>query len=250
MDINETLTAIRTADSDELNRIEDAIKARRRALTASIKVGDYLELHDVSPKFLAGTIVEVTGFRKTRILVKPVAGANLARAIERFGAHGTAAQSAILRPVSALNQRYLDAYLATVGSAPTTAATGTAAPPAAPVTPPFGRPYVDAVVSPQIGERYELQNVKPKYLAGTVVEVVGYGTSRVKVKLIAGAELARAIERFGETANVTLNMLAAITPETQAFLDAIAKVQETAQHIIDSADEDEQALAAAGATAG
>lgn len=235
MGITATLTAIASADADELVRIEAAVAARRKTLTSQIAVGDFVELTDVSPRYLEGTVVEVAGRRNSQLLVKAVAGPQIARAKARFGDRPFGAKLAILRPLTETGRRYLDAHLAAMATATST----TDAPPAATdpiVTVPAGDAPDPA--APKIGDGFELTNLRPKYLEGTVVEVVSFNITRIVVKLVAGPELARAKERFGDTATVKPTMLRPISAETQAFLDALAQVEQTARRIAESDDLD------------
>lgn len=234
MDITATLTAIASADADELGRIEAAVAARRKALTSQVGVGDFVELTDISPRYLEGTVVEVTGRRNSKLLVKAVAGPQVHKARARLGDSPFAASPAILRPLTESGRRYLEAHRATADAA-SAVDSATSLPQAAPParTPAAGAPDPKA---PKVGDRFELTNLRPKYLDGTVVEIVSFNVTRIVVKLIAGPELERARARFGDTPTVKPTMLRPVSAETQAFLDALAQVEQTARRIAESDD--------------
>ncbi len=234
MDITAHLTAIASADADDLVRIEAAVAARRKALTSQIAVGDFVELTDVSPRYLEGTVVEVTGRRNSKLLVKADAGPQIHKARARFGESPFGASPSILRPLTETGRRYLDAHQAA------TSATVTAPASTAPVVTVGAVPAGDAPdpAAPKVGDRFELTNLRPRYLEGTVVEVVSFNITRIVVKLVAGPELARAKERFGDTPTVKPTMLRPVSVETQAFLAALAQAEQTARRIVESDDID------------
>lgn len=233
MDINDIITAIASADAEDLAKITTAAEARRKALTSQIAVGDFVELTDVSPRYLEGTVVEVTGRRNSKLVVKAVAGPQIARAKARFGDAPFTAATSILRPLSETGRRYLDA--ATANGALATATTGTDSDESTASTSTAAGGTPDPA-APKVGDRFELTNLRPKYLEGTVVEIVSFNVTRIVVKLIAGPEIERARARFGDTPTVKPTMLRPVSAETQAFIDAIAQAEQTARRIVESDD--------------
>lgn len=103
MDTATPLTALDVARSilageydDDLATISEAARQRRKDVSAreaklngmTLKPGDRVTLHGLSPKLLNGAVVEVTRVDRTRVLVKPIDDVTDFLAAQRLG-HGS-----------------------------------------------------------------------------------------------------------------------------------------------------------------
>jgi len=79
-----------------LDSLQSAINERRKDVRArharlnglTLKAGDRVTLHGLSPKFLNDEVVEVVTVNKTRVAVKSIDGVTGFRAAARIGSHG------------------------------------------------------------------------------------------------------------------------------------------------------------------
>lgn len=83
-------------DSD-LDVLAEAVRMRRKDVKAregrmnalTLKPGDHVRMHGLTPKILNDAVVEVVSLRRTRVNVKAIDGVTNPLAAQRVGTHGT-----------------------------------------------------------------------------------------------------------------------------------------------------------------
>lgn len=95
--LREVLAGILDGSYDEeLSAISDAVRSRMKDVRdqkaklngLTLKPGDRVTMHGLTPKLLNGQIVEVVEINRTRATVKAIEGVTNAAATARVGTHG------------------------------------------------------------------------------------------------------------------------------------------------------------------
>lgn len=103
MNLSDTLAFITSADSDDIRTIVRFAKDRQRALdlilTASLAVGDLVELQNLRPKYLDGARARIESKSDGKYLIRFEPGCD-PRATRRFGSSARV-KSTMIRKVGA-----------------------------------------------------------------------------------------------------------------------------------------------------